>query len=608
MALTDPQLAWLASDNVRIVLVEAAYGLTPLGLYCNNDNGDVPPYPYIYCNRHTAVPTIYCNATGWEENKECIYLANTPYITDSTPFEDIAGNDVAHISYDDALDSIPSISARIDSSATLGSINVVNALGDYDFMFVAEDDTPNSIYKVGFEGQKIKVLIGDGSWPRAQFIPAFEGIIDSVLAPDKNKVSISIRDNKDIFDKSHNVHTITPGMVSEVAQAATQFTLKINDFPRTGDPSGTTLLDYEPAKYILPPDVENTRVPICLGSCFNVEPVLIDAWNHIYMIHHGDGGITSVSAVKSNGILLDGPLDVSPQYEVDEAIGCIRLLDHPQSSRITVDCIGAVERGTGYDTDLGNVLITNSVAWLIEWLVLELTDLESTDIDYPSFLALDLANSSTVGIFFKGEESVATLLTAVANSIGSFYRFDRANKLQLTILEDPSTLPVPDTIIGPDSIIRNGISIQSMEPPKNQLTLSYLKNWTVMAKEEQAGILSEEKGLETQQQLASEYKTLIKHNGSIKIQFPLAETQDTIETLLVDFLDAQDEIDRRAVIREIKRYTYKLNSVVAPLDLSVGDTVVVQSDRFGLDAGETAVILSMSEKLTSNRVDLEVWK
>ena len=60
MALTATQLDWLENDNVRVILVEAAYTADPpLILYCNNGNTN-SDYPNIYCNTTYISSRILC--------------------------------------------------------------------------------------------------------------------------------------------------------------------------------------------------------------------------------------------------------------------------------------------------------------------------------------------------------------------------------------------------------------------------------------------------------------------------------------------------------------------------------------------------------------------
>lgn len=614
MALTATQQEWLENDNIRVILVEAAFNDGIELLYCNNHNTNpvFDTIPDIFCN----ITWINCNDTAIVTAVDAVYFSNTPYITDfGAVFTDVAGNDVQDIAYDDILQTIPNITSKIDSSSTVGTLTFLNPTGEYDTAIITNS----------WEGQPISIFIGDPTWARADFIQVLVGLIDKVIAPSSTTISISVRDKNDILTKSNESRTIDDNFVDNLINSATQFSLPVERVPIVGNPLAS--IAYAPDLYIVPDSVINTNTPICLGKCYNVEPVLIDAYNHVYMIH--DGTITGilevggVPQIKSNGLVLNGVAPVDPdldpplQYEIDTAIGCIRLLDHPRSSKITVDVEGAADRPSG--ADLGFSLVKNSAAWLMEWLALEKSPLEYTDLDYDTFTDLDIANSSALGVYYKGEEQVSDLMTNVINSIGAFYRFNRLSKLQLVLLDDPNVLPDSGIDIEQDYVVHNGISLIDVEVPRSRITMSYHKNWTVMSKEEQAGILSEEDyydtveeavgGLSIQQTLASEYQTITVDISGVKREFPLAESYDTVETLIYDKSAAETEIERRKVIRGTKRYIYKLQSIIPPLEVEVGDTVDIIYDRFGFDGpvGKRAVVISLSERLTNNRVDIEAW-
>lgn len=597
MALTATQQAWVENDNLRAVLVEAAYNKDTVPLNCNNGNTlpALADLPDILCNNGnttSGLPPIYCNSTGISTGEEVIYLSNTPYVTAyNDTFTNVIGSTVHDISYEDALKTLPAITSTIESSTSIGSISFYNTSGEYDYLV-----------EKAFEGHRIKVLIGDITWSRTDFITAFNGRISQFTAPDISSLSFSIRDKKEILEKTKEDALITSDLVSSVLNSATQFEATVDGVPTSAIPNYPwASIAFNPATKSIPDATLNTRVPVCVGKCFNVEPVLIDAYNHVFMIHNGE--ITAVTDVKSNGVLLD-----PSQYEVDTGIGCIRLLDHQLTTLITADVEGAANRGTGYDDAVENTLTKNSVPWIIEWLVLEKTELLKSDIDYASFVAVDGTNSSAVGLFYRSEDNILSLMTQVTNSIGSFYRFNRLGLLELTILEDPATLDPPTVTIINEDIEQNGLELASVELPTNQVNLGYRKNWTVLSKGNIAGILEEVEGLETREKLTTEYSIVSKVNVEVKAAYPLAEISDTIETVLYDTTPAQTEVDRRANIRKDKRYIYRLKGVRPMLDVDVGDAITIIHDRFGFTgSGKQAIIISLSERLTKNRVDIEAW-
>ena len=359
----------------------------------------------------------------------------------------------------------------------------------------------------------------------------------------------------------------------------------------------------------VPDTIVNTAVPICLGKCFNIEPKLIDSNNHVYQVHEKE--IDSILEVRANGVVLDAPGTPKPQYEVNASIGCFRLLVHQQSTQITCDVLGDPNRGSGYSTGIN--IEQYSAAHLVEWLALEKTELIGTDICPAAFDSSAFVNTSPLGLYIKDEIQIAPLITDIMSSVGGFARFDRTCVLQIFRLENPED-GVSRFTIDEDLIIEKGISLGLTEAPKATITLGYDKNWTLQDKASLAGLITNPTGdfLEFLDLYTHEYSTVLSENVGIKDQFPLAEDQSLVGTLISDFggtptNNAKAEVDRRMQLRQKKRFVYKISSTVAPFTLSIGDIVTVVHSRFGFSNGKQAIIIGMDEKPTKLRVDLEVW-
>jgi hypothetical protein len=368
---------------------------------------------------------------------------------------------------------------------------------------------------------------------------------------------------------------------------------------------------FLPTTVQVPETIHNTAVPICLGRCFNLEPKLIDANNHVYQVH--EGKITDVLEIRANGVVLDGIDTLKPQYEVNLDIGCFRLLVHQNNTQVTCDAIGPVDKGT----DATGASTTNisydphSAPHLVEWLALEKGGLFVADICETTFN--DFPNQSPLGLYIKDETTVGPLITDIMSSVGGYSRFHRVCVLQIFRLNNPDTETSIFTLDS-DLIVEKGLSLQLTEVPKASISLGYDRNWTVQDKGSLAGIISDpsQDFLYLLDLFTNEYSTVINDNVAIKSQYPLAEDKDLMGTLLSDFgspptTNTQDEVDRRMTLRQKKRFVYKIKSTVAPFTLSIGDTIHVIHPRFGFEYGRNCIIIGMDERPTKLRVDLEVW-
>jgi hypothetical protein len=237
-------LAWLAADGVqRVVLVEAKY-----------------------------------YADGSEQTR---YFSNYPYISGpaDTP---------ANRAYDDILADIPSFRVGIDAPLAIGDIEIYNESGDLDGWL---DDA--------WDGREVAVYLGDPSWSRNSFRQILSGIIADISAPSPDRLSLSIRDKKELL----NV------------------------------PVQSNLFTEDPH--------QDTPKPLCLGWCFNVTPFLVDAASLTYQIH--DGEVYDIYQVRDNGVPVG--------YTKDLIHGKFTLGNSVASVSVT-------QGGSGYAYDPPQVVIT----------------------------------------------------------------------------------------------------------------------------------------------------------------------------------------------------------------------------------------------------------
>ena len=259
MALTDTQKeVWLNGDFHRIVIADIEY-----------HNGT---------------------------NLATHHFSSYPYIMPigDTTVDPIDGITVlSNLIYDDIISTVPNIITRIDATSTIGAIDLLNTDGEYDFL----------LNNVTLVGHPIRLFIGDTNWPRDNFIPILDGIVSGVSSTAPENIQISLRDRKETLNVplQTDLFTDETGGIWQNLMDAFASNLPF------GLIQGTRA--YDSSKQVLPEDIKNTHIPICLGKCFNVEPVLVDSWNHVYMIHtSGDPTIDSlvnISEVRSNGVPLD---------------------------------------------------------------------------------------------------------------------------------------------------------------------------------------------------------------------------------------------------------------------------------------------------------------
>lgn len=558
---------WLAEDNHRIVLIDMQYH----------------------------------DGTALQE----LNISSHPYtLREGDKFTNSLGTVVTDIYYDDIVAEIPSITTKIDASVSFGNILLHNSDGEYDWL-VGNANI--------FEGHTIKVYLGDPSWYRSSFITILDGVIESITAPNISSLSISIRDKRQELDLDLQNKIITndlsnPDNIPNLIASSTVFSsdILLED--------GVTVYNTWPQTTVVPDAVLGNDMPILFGKCFNIEPVLVDSSNHVFML--SSEPITSVSEVRSNGVILS-----TTQYEIDTQLGCIRLLNHDRGTQITCDAIGISTRHSS--SNLGYSLVSNSIPSIIEWIILDKTSFSSSDICYDSFSGI--TNTSTVGLYLRDNTTISDAINRLASSIGAYLRFNKLTTsstctidLQQLLLPDDANAPLPSLDVNADTMVKDGLSIISIEQPFSDLTLGYKKNWTQQDKGSLAGVITTDDNLQLVDAYASEYSKVFASNN-ISTIYPLASSSELIETLLYNKNDAQDEVDRRAAIRSKKRYVYKIDSVASPFTLNVGDVINLKHVRYDFTGrtnpqdikeqvtGKNCLIIGLTEKPTKKRVIMEVW-
>lgn len=264
MALSEIQKQlWLSDDRLRIVIMEMHY-----------HNG---------------------------ASEQVLRVASYPYIMpvgDST-IDPIDGVSILKdLVYDDIINNIPNIVSRIDSNEAIGGIEILNTDGEYDYL----------LNDVSIVGHNVRLYIGENTWLRNNFILILDGIVSAVTSSSPTNIVFELRDRKEGLNIPLQGQVITQSYWTNLMNA-------VDTAHTAGGFQGTIFNsadgNYDRTKAVLPEATEDTHVPICLGKCFNIEPVLVDSFNHIYLIHDSEEGIEEVIEVRSNGIPLLGP---NPRY------------------------------------------------------------------------------------------------------------------------------------------------------------------------------------------------------------------------------------------------------------------------------------------------------
>lgn len=454
------------------------------------------------------------------------YLSNVPFVSKPT-------DTPANIAYDDAIRSVPAFQSRLNelfmgfTLPAYGDADIDNSSGERDAWL---DDA--------WDGRSLKMLVGDPSWPRNDFRTILDGVCADIYAKDRATLALKLRDK------------------SWMLNVPVQATLM----------TGATANADQPQ-------------PVCVGECFNVEPVLEDAATHKYRVH--DGAVDDITDVCDNGL--------SVAFTKNVADGSFVLLASP-AGRITATVRGAKPGGVYHQT----------VADIVQYLVTTHSQLTTADIDAASFTAFNITCPQPVHEYVRDRENLITVLDRIVTSVGGFWTFSRSGLLQLGRLEDPAGTPVIELL--EDDVIEDGIEVSSRTIPVDTVRLGYRRNFTLQP-DGLAGAVTEA----NRAAFAAEYLIETATNAGITTTHKLAPKPDLVPTQLTDAGDAATETTRRATLNGSIRKTFRVNCYMLPLSVNLGQVVMLTHPRFGFAAGELAVLIGVTERVTENRCQVELW-
>jgi hypothetical protein len=141
--------------------------------------------------------------------------------------------------------------------------------------------------------------------------------------------------------------------------------------------------------------------------------------------------------------------------------------------------------------------------------------------------------------------------------------------------------------------------------PVWQVTVNYLRLWSVQSADALADSLSEEE----KAFYSREFRSVTVEDSSIKAQFPLAGSI-TVDTLLSEEADAQELAEHLLSLVGVRRDLYRL---VADYDVplaeavDLGDVVQVYYPRFGLSGGQLFNVHGIQYDARKFEVELELW-
>lgn len=364
-------------------------------------------------------------------------------------------------------------------------------------------------------------------------------------------------------------------------------------------------------------DIKGKPKPLVWGAVLNVTPAFVNTSRLIYQVNNGE--VNDIPAVYDAGAVLTRGSDYSSQSDMETnapSAGDYRAWPGGGYFRLGSNPTGVLTA----DVTQGNSATDRSAAQIANLIATGPGGLVSADIAAADIVALDALNGAEVGIYIDSETTIQAALDAVLGSIGANGGFDRFDILRMRRLNFPVNEGAPVTLRAPDDehlMDADDLPIQAIrflptnDPDKGLptylVTLNYQKNYTV---EQGNGLSGTALADPTRVAfLANETRTVMAKAPWVQTANPLA-VQKTVETLLVDATDAQDECSRQLSLYAGRRDFVEIDTpltVQAISLLDIGDTIVVALSRYGYDEGLPMIVTGMDYNTSSDILTLQCW-
>ena len=366
-----------------------------------------------------------------------------------------------------------------------------------------DDEVKRLITQGNFAGQAVTIKAGSPDWPLAQFGTLIKHAISAGLEQvDDSTVKLTFRDRASVFDKPLLTATYT---------------------------SITAKGEYK---------------PMCLGQCFNISPVLIDANAKQYQVNNGP--VEAITQVRENGLSI--PFTANLTEGTFTTVNAVK-------GRITADVKGHKHSGSWL----------KNATQLVNYLLSTLSLVPTTDVG--------VLPDHQVGVYVTDNTQIKAILDELVTSVGGAWLYNRHNQFRIIRYTGPGTVTHTLSL---DEYEDNTLRpIRRIEPLKS-IKLGYGKNFTPQA-DGLAGSVRETRPA-TARLYEKEFSYSESKNSPITTQFPEAQAI-TVPSALVNEADCQAESDRRKALAASVRHVWELTAFATPFTFNLGETIKVQTGR-----------------------------
>lgn len=451
------------------------------------------------------------------------YLSSRGYVT--------KGSDTpAHTAYSHPIAGGCNISERLSlqgaGGLAVGDIEVANFNGERDAWLTYV-----------WRNRPVRMYVGDMRWPRADFRLVFSGRVLDLDSSARDRLNIKVRDKLQQLD--------TP----------------VTDATLGGSTANKDRL-----------------LPVCLGECHNVDPLLTNPATLQYQVHAG--AVERLIEVRDNGVVV----------ATTNSLGTGKFtLNAALKGAITVSVQG--DKPSAYANTISTLVQRLATGYGAEPLV-------SGDLDATNLAAFDSAHPDPVGLYLRDRTTVLEACQRLASSVGAQVVMSAVGELQLVQLGLPAA-GTPRVVTGAN-MLADSLRVSGRPPVRAAVRLGYCPNWTVQTGL-QTGVPAEHKDLYGQEWLVT---TVADAGVASSYQISEAPTQEN--TLLLRATDALAEATRRLNLWKTQRTVFAYEAFAELLLEPLGAAQTLQHNRFGLSGGVQGQIITVARNWLALRCSFEV--
>ncbi len=353
-------------------------------------------------------------------------------------------------------------------------------------------------------------------------------------------------------------------------------------------------------------ELRGKRAPRLFGYCKNVKPAFVNPTLKLFQVN--DGPVQAITAVYSMGKAVTFDQDyadaatlmaasVTPgRYATCIAAGLFRV-NFILEGDITADVEGDNTGGTFVSTS----------ADIVKRLLQGVASIGvPSDLDVFSFDTVNTLQPAPIGYYLdeSSEAKVADVIADIMGKIGGYGGFQREGKFEVQLFRAPSGVPSArydrtDIIDIKREKLPDGIS-----PPPYRYRVAWGRNYLTMTGAAVAGDVSEERRafLEQSYRLANSASA---DSAQILTDYPQAQDPAAIEGYFRDEADAAAEAQRRLNLYGKSSFSlYRIVLKQRPFVHRMGDLVFVTFPRWDLVDGRLLRVVSITERLETNEVEI----